>query len=251
MSNYNSLTGKWVLITGGAGGIGRALAEAFAAVGSNIIFCCRTQTTAVDEFLDAIKSRSGVKTALLCFDITDFSATQRAISSLQSMGIQADVLINNAGAAHGGLTLLTPMSQIKNIFEINFFSQVYISQLVGKLMLRRRSGCIINIASIAGLDQKSGNIAYGASKSALIYATGVLAQELGPHGIRVNAIAPGLTDTAMADKMEEKAKADMVAGSCMKRLATPAEIAGVSVFLASAEACFVNGQTIRVDGGMQ
>ena len=116
-------------------------------------------------------------------------------------------------------------------------------------MQKNRKGSIVNIASISGLDLKPGNIAYGVSKAALMAATKTAAAELGAWGIRVNAIAPGLTDTDMANLMEEEARRDMVARTSLKRLARPEEIASVAVFLASGMASFVSGHVLCADGG--
>jgi 3-oxoacyl-[acyl-carrier protein] reductase len=145
---------------------------------------------------------------------------------------------------------MTPISKIKEVFEINFFSQLLIIQYVSKLMMKQKSGSIVNMASIVGLDGYPGYTAYGSSKAALIYATKTLARELAPYNVRINAIAPGLTETDMAMQMEGKAKDKMVNDSAMKRLAKPEEIANMALFLASDLSSFVNGQVMRVDGGM-
>jgi 3-oxoacyl-[acyl-carrier protein] reductase len=144
---------------------------------------------------------------------------------------------------------MTSVNTIREIFEINFFSVLEFSQAVIRLMQKKRNGSIINMASLSGLDLKSGNIAYGVSKAALIAATKTLAAELGALGIRVNAIAPGLTDTDMADLMEEQARRNMVENTSLKRLARTKEIADVAVFLASDMASFVTGHVLCADGG--
>jgi len=144
---------------------------------------------------------------------------------------------------------MTSIETIREIFEINLFSALELSQLVVRLMQRRKCGSIINIASLAGLELKSGNVAYGVSKAALIAATKTIAAELGGVGIRVNAIAPGLTDTDMATLMEPQARRNMIDRSSMERLGRPKEIADVAVFLASDMASFVTGQVLCADGG--
>jgi 3-oxoacyl-[acyl-carrier protein] reductase len=127
---------------------------------------------------------------------------------------------------------------------------VQLTQYVAKWMMRQRSGVIINLGSIAGLDNFSGYTAYGSSKSALTQFTKIIANELAPYGVRVNAIAPALIDTSMARQMESKAGHAMIERSAMKRMGSPAEIADLAVFLASDQASFINGQVIRADGGM-
>jgi 3-oxoacyl-[acyl-carrier protein] reductase len=159
------------------------------------------------------------------------------------------VLVNNAGVAHGGLFQMTSMDTIRQVFEVNFFSVLQLTQSVVRLMQKKKSGSIINMASVAGIDLQSGNIAYGVSKAALIAATKTLAAELGSSGIRVNAIAPGLTDTDMADSMEKEARQNMIAKTSLKRLALPTEIANVAVFLASDMSSFITGSVLCADGG--
>ena len=122
--------------------------------------------------------------------------------------------------------------------------------MISKLMMRQKSGVIINMGSVAGLDSFAGYTAYGSSKAAVMSFTRIIARELASYNIRVNAIAPGLTDTNMANQMEGKAYQEMVNRSAMNRLGKPEEIAQLMVYLASDDASFVNGQVIRIDGGM-
>ena len=155
-----------------------------------------------------------------------------------------------AGIAHGGLFQMTPVSKIREVFETNLFAQMEITQIVLKSMMRKKSGVIINMSSVLGLDIKEGSCAYGLSKAAVSAWTKTLACEYAAYGIRVNAIAPGLIDTDMAKLMEEKAEQEMIASSAMNRLGQPDEIAKTALFLASDDSSFINGQVIRVDGGI-
>lgn len=241
--------GKTILITGANRGIGRALAEEFASAGGDLIVHSRVETSAFAEDMRALADRHGVRVDRIAFDLTDVNAMKAVINSMLPVGRRIDVLVNNAGVAHGGLFQMTPMATVRDVFDINFFAQLELTQLVVRRMVRQKSGAIVNIGSIAGLDLSAGNVAYGTSKAALMAFAKTLAAEVGPLGIRVNAVAPGLTDTEMATKMEKKAGARMVENSAMRRLASVLEIARVVLFLASDAASFVNGQTIRVDGG--
>ena len=142
------------------------------------------------------------------------------------------------------------MSKLREVFEINFFSQVLITQYVAKWMQKRKSGVIINMASIAGIDGMAGYTAYGSSKAALIYFTKTLSKELATSGVRVNAVAPGLINTEMAKQMEEKAAEKMLEQNGMRRLGNPTEVADLVLYLSSDSSSFINGQVIRVDGGV-
>lgn len=241
---------KRVLITGSAGGIGRAIAEKFAAEQYDLILHARKESSEFLEFIETLKNNYGVDIIPIYFDITDYEAMKKEVQSLHKNKIGVDVLVNNAGVAHGGMIQMTSLSDIKKVFEINYFSVVQMTQFILRMMSRRKKGTIINLASVAGLDLEAGNCAYGASKAAVIAFTKTVAKEVANLGIRVNAVAPGLTDTRMATQMEESAGEEMVQASAMKRLGKPEEIAATICFLASDEASFITGQTIRIDGGM-
>lgn len=239
------------LITGASGGIGWATTELLAAKGLDLILLVRRIT---DEFklnVEAMRQRAKTKVEIWEQDITDFESLREKFRNHFREAGAIDVLINNAAVSHGGLVQMTSLSTVREIFEINFFSQVFVAQSVLRPMVKNRHGSIVNVASIAGLDLHSGNIAYGTSKAALIAFTRTLAAEVGLMGVRVNAVAPGLTDTQMAQDMEELAGKEMVRRSAMNRLASPVEIANAIVFLALNESSFVNGHVLRVDGGQR
>lgn len=242
---------KKVFITGSNGGIGRSIAERFARDGRyDLLLHARIETKDFLEYIDWIRKKYSVLVEPIFFDMTDYEAVKKEVQKVYREYKAIDILINNAGVAHGGLFQMTPVSEIKRVFEINYFSMVQITQIVSRFMTRKKEGAIVNLASVAGIDVESGNCAYGASKSAVIAFTKTAAKELAGHGIRVNAVAPGLTDTKMAKQMEKKAGEEMVEASSMKRLGKPEEIADAVFFLASDQASFITGQILRVDGGM-
>ena len=160
-----------------------------------------------------------------------------------------DALINCAGIAHGGLFSITKINDIKDVFEINFFSQISIIQLVSRLMSRNKKGSIVNVSSITSFQNESGTLAYGSSKSALNFATKILAKELGAFGIKVNAVAPGVTNTPMLEKMNPESIKKQISLSSNKKIAEPQDIASVIYFLCSDESNHLTGQIINIDGG--
>ena len=250
MSSSKLLENKTALITGSNRGIGKIIVETFALNGASIWACARKETPEFKEFISMVSSKYNVQVSALYFDLTNETEIKDTLKILISEKSRIDILVNNAGVAHGALLQMTTMKTLKEVFEINFFSQLFIIQYISKLMMKQKSGIIINMASIAGMDGYPGYSAYGSSKAALIYATKTLAKELAPYNIRINAIAPGLTETDMALQMERKAKDTMLNDSAMQRLAKPIEIANTALFLASDLSNFINGQIIRVDGGI-
>lgn len=243
------LKGKNIFITGTSRGIGKAILIECAKNRANILAHARCETEDFLKFIHQLATQYNVSINPIFFDMTDSKKMKEQVGQIIKNKVKIDILINNAGIAHGGLFQMTPIEKIKEIFNINFFSQMELTQLVIKSMTRNKCGNIINLASIAGIDLKKGNSAYGTSKAAVIAWTKVLSKELSDYNIRVNAIAPGLSNTNMANLMETKAGEEMVQKSLMKRLGTPEEIANVAVFLASEKSSFINGQIIRVDGG--
>lgn len=241
---------KTVLITGCNRGIGKEAVRLFAEHGYNLICCIRKENEKFSAFISELKELYGIETDILYFDMIDEESIKEALKPILKERRQIDVLINNAGIATGGFLQMTSMKQLKEVFQINYFSHVLITQLITKLMMRQKSGCIINMGSVASLDNFAGYTAYGASKAAMMAFTRTIARELAPYNIRVNAIAPGLTDTGMAGQMEDKAWREMVERTDMNRLGKPDEIAQMMLFLASDEASFITGQVYRVDGGM-
>lgn len=247
-----TLKGKTVLITGARGQIGRAFIEEFAQNGTNIIAHLRKEDTNFNEFKTNIEQKYNTSIKVVYFDMTDFATMSSILKDiLLKQKIKIDILINNAAVAHGGFFQMTPISKIREIFEVNLFAQMELTQIIAKMMIRQKSGIIINMSSILGLDIKEGSCSYGLTKTAIAAWTKTLSCELAQYGIRVNAIAPGLVDTNMATLMEEKAYENMINQTAMKRLAKPEEIAKVGIFLASENSSFVNGQVIRVDGGVK
>ena len=243
------LKGKTAFITGTNRGLGKAFVEEFAKNRANVIAHARRETPEFVAFCKDVASSNNVMVTPVFFDMTDSLAMKNAIRGLIVAKTPVHILVNSAGVAHGGFFQMTSMAKIREVFDINLFTHMELTQLLLRWIIKVGHGSVINIASISGIDLKVGNCAYGVSKAAMIAFTKTLAAECGPLGVRVNAICPGLTATDMGAQMEEKAGKEMVARSAMNRLGRPEEIARTAVFLASDDASFVNGQIVSVDGG--
>lgn len=241
--------GKNVLITGTNRGIGKAMLEAFARKGANIWAHSRIETEKFKTLISNLSKKYGVKICPLYFDMTDTDAMKEAVKEIKNSKLPVNIIVNNAGIAHGGLFQMTPIAKIKEVFEVNLFSHMELTQLLLRFMPKQEDSAIINISSISGINLKSGNSAYGVSKAAMIAWTKVLAKENSQFGIRVNAIAPGITDTDMG-ALNSESYIDSAKSTGLKRIAKPEEIADVALYLASSDASYITGQVICVDGGI-
>lgn len=248
MGKYSN---KVVCITGADGGIGREITKRFATEGATLILTSIEESPAFTEFVSEIEHDYKVTVHSFFFDLSDEEAIKEGLKAIKALKLKINVLINNAGMPHLAILPFTRMTDVKKVFQVNYFAQLQITQSLLSSMEKNGEGVILNAASIAGIDGDPGNAVYGATKASMILFTKVLSKELAQQGIRVNAVAPGLTSTPFADAMGDKAKASMKQISSMGRLATPAEIANTYYFLASDEASFINGQVIRVDGGVR
>lgn len=244
-------TDKIVCITGADGGIGKEISRKFASEGADLITCSLCETPQYIEFVDKLKAEFGINVYPFYFDFTDEDAIKAGMKDIKALKLKINVLINNAGMPHLAILPFTRMADVRKVFQVNYFAQLQITQSLLSIIVKDGSGSIINAASIAGIDGDMGNSVYGATKASMILFTKVLSKELGASKIRVNAVAPGLTSTPFAQAMGEKAIASMEDISTMHRLATPSEIADAYLFLASEEASFINGQVLRVDGGVK
>jgi 3-oxoacyl-[acyl-carrier protein] reductase len=246
----NRLTNKTAVITGCNRGIGKAILAKFASEGANIVACTRKIDDALSLFYEELEQSYNVKIYPITMDLECEESIKEAMRNVRSLKLHIDILVNNAGIASGGFMLMTPLSEIRKVFQINYFAQVMITQHIAKMMMSNKRGSIIFMSSVLGLDSYQGGSAYGASKAAISLLTKSASKELGAFGIRVNAIAPNLVDTDMAKLMEVKSYDKMISGSALNRLASTEEIANTALFLASDESSYITGQTIRVDGGL-
>ena len=244
------LNGKNAIITGARSGIGLAILQLFAKNGCN---CWAVIHRDDDEFLKKIhllEEECNVWIKPVHMELDNSDSIKEGIKLIVTEKHSIDILVNAAGiVSPNRLFSMTKMEDIRRVMEVNFFSVIELTQLVCRIMMRQRRGSIINIASIAAWGEDTSQMEYAASKAALVIATKKLARELGGSGIRVNAVAPGLTQTKMLDVLEEDAEVQIKKGLGMHRFGTPEEIAEVCLFLASDKSSYVTGETIKVDGG--
>lgn len=238
-----------VTITGANRGIGKTLVEVFAANGHNVWACARKQNPDFEEQLRNLSTQHNVWVKPVYFEMTDEESLKEGLNSIFADKQPIDVLVNNAGISTFGLLSQTKVEDVKHLFDVNYFSVLRIIQLVSKKMMMKRKGAIINMASLAGIEPQPGKIAYGSSKAAVILMTQCLAKELGPLGIRVNAIAPGPIETEMIHQYNDDMLKQLASESSLRRLGKPEEIAQTALFLASEQASYINGEIIKVDGG--
>lgn len=241
---------KTVLLTGANRGIGKALLEAFSKEGATVIALVRN---AKDEsYLNYIKSLQDKYEASVStheIDLTDSEKLTKLLKEIIKTTPQIDVVINNAGIAYGAPFVMTSYDKLKEVFEVNFFAPVTIMQLMARKMIKQGSGSIINMASVGGIGVNPGYLAYGSSKSSLIFATECLSKEVGLYGVRVNAVAPGLIDTSMGHYKNETELNKVIDRTSLRKMGTVDDVVSICLYLASDKAKFITGQTIRVDGG--
>lgn len=244
---------RWAFITGSSRGIGAAILEKFAASGYHVFAHARKYSEEFEQRLSDLEKKYDVEVIPVYFDMTDSEAMQREIQKLIREKRKLHVLVNNAGVIHSGLFQMTEIQTIRDVFEVNLFSVMELTQLALKMMVRKKGGSIVNLSSIGGLDLGMGMCAYGVSKAALAAFTKTLACELGYYGIRVNAVAPGFVDTQMGQSEEVRAERERLESKKgqLCRLARPEEVADAVYYLASEQASYVNGQVLRIDGGNQ
>jgi 3-oxoacyl-[acyl-carrier protein] reductase len=244
------LEGKNAIVTGTARGIGHKIVEVFAANGANIWACARKQTPEMDAYCKELSEKYGVEVKPVYFELTDRNAMKDAFKSIMAEKKPIDVLVNNAGITYNALFQMSNDEKIKESFDINFTSPYLFSQYVIKLMLRAGQGSVVNISSTAAIDGNSGRSIYGATKASVWCASKSMAEELGPKGIRVNCIAPGITQTDMLSSMSEEVINETVMATDSQRAGEPVDIANAALFLASDLSSYITGQILRVDGGM-
>ncbi len=245
---------KVVLITGGAAGIGKATALRFAEEGAIVVICDLNETAGVET-----ARLLGPQAAYFKVDVANRAAVQGWVDAVVARYGRIDVMVNNAGVLRDGLLIKIKEGQLIGqmseadfdlVVSVNLKGVFNCTQAAAPVMAKQGGGVILNATSIVGLDGNFGQTNYVASKSGVIGMTKVWSRELGKFGIRVNAVAPGFTVTEMVAAMPEKVLEGMKARTPLGRLGEPRDIANAYLFLASDEAAFITGETLRVDGGI-
>jgi len=250
MSDMKMLEGKVAIVTGASSGIGRAIAEEFAAQGASVVVNYFSSGEAAAEVVDGINSNGGQAFAYQA-DVGKFDATQSMVKkTLETYG-QVDILVNNAGTTRDMLLLMMKEDDWDIVIETNLKSMFNCCKAVARPMIRRKQGGrIVNISSISGLVGQGGQTNYAASKAGIIGFTKSLAKELGSRQITVNAVAPGFFPTALTNVLSEKMVEKALELIPLNRLGELEEVAHLVTFLASDKASYITGEVIQIDGGL-
>lgn len=245
------LTGRTAIVTGGSRGLGKEIAEGLGEAGANLVLCSR-RAEWLDDTVSEFAARGFAVRGKTC-DVANAGEVQAVIDEARDAFGSIDILVNNAGTSWGAMPEDMPLEQWQKVIDVNLTGCFLFAQAVGREMLKRESGSIINIASIAGLTSSANGpfyAGYVASKAGLIGLTRELAASWGRKGIRVNAIAPGFFHSRLADAVIDIYEGSIRENNVIPRVGREGELKGVAVFLASDASSYITGQTIVVDGGM-
>ena len=241
------LKGKTALVTGANGGIGRSIVDLFLKNNANVICLVRKSDKKFNRYVKKLSK----KITILESDLTDENNLMVQVEKVFSNKKKLDILVNNAGKASGSIIEMTSQKNLKEIFNVNFFSQIRLTQLVLKYLKKSNNSSIINIGSISAKLADRGTLAYGCSKIALMHATKIMANEFSNYNIKVNGICPNATKTKMLKKMDSKSREALISRSFMKKACKPIDIANLILYLSSKNSEYINGQVIYMDGGME
>ena len=243
------LEGKTAIVTGAARGIGRKIASKLGSEGANVALIVRKINESVEELENEIRA-NGVKCQSYVTDAADFDGVHKAVEEIKKDFDRIDILVNNAGITQDGLMMRMSEEQWDNVITVNLKSAFNFVHAVTPIMMRQKSGSIINMSSVVGVSGNAGQANYAASKAGMIGLSKSLAKELGSRGIRVNAVAPGFIETDMTGALSNEVKAEWAKQIPLRRGGTPEDVANVTLFLASDLSGYVTGQVLSVCGGM-
>ena len=243
------LKGKTAIVTGASRGIGRATAIKLASLGANIILNYRSNEEEASKVEEEIKA-FGVETIMVKADISKMDEVENMISTAKEKFGTIDIMVNNAGITKDTLIMRMKEEDFDSVIDVNLKGVFNCLKCITPVMMKQKSGKIINLSSVVGISGNAGQVNYAASKAGVIGMTKSLAKEIGSRGITVNAVAPGFIETDMTEVLGEKAKDEYKKGIPLRKLGKPEDVANVIAFLASEAADYVTGQVIHVDGGM-
>lgn len=243
------LTGKTAIVTGGSRGIGRAAALTLAEAGADVAVIYAGNTAAAEETVRLIEEKGRKGLAIQC-DVAGEAAVTAMVKDVKKELGRIDILVNNAGITRDGLLMIMKEADWQAVLDTNLTGAFHCTKAVTRLMMKQRSGSIINITSVVGETGNAGQANYAAAKAGLIGFTKSVAKELASRNIRCNAIAPGCIETDMTAVLGEDTVDAMIKTIPLGRVAQPEEVAKAVLFLASDDASYITGQTLNVDGGM-
>jgi 3-oxoacyl-[acyl-carrier protein] reductase len=243
------LAGQVAVVTGGSRGIGRAIAQALAAMQAHVIINYVANQAAAEETCRSIETAGGAAT-ISCFDVADAQGTAEAFNTLLDAHGRLDILVNNAGVTRDTLVLRMKEEDWQQVLQVNLSGMYHCSKAAIRPMIRQRYGRIVNITSVIGVIGNAGQVNYAAAKAGAIGLTKALAREVASRGITVNAVAPGFVETEMTQGLSAQAKADLVRQIPLGRWGTPQDVADCVGFLVSSRASYITGHVIQVNGGL-
>ncbi|SHH96570.1 3-oxoacyl-[acyl-carrier-protein] reductase [Sporanaerobacter acetigenes] len=244
-----NLKGKTALITGGSRGIGRAIAIELSKQGANVVITYINNEVNAKEVIAEVE-KSNVRGLAIKADVSNEKDINDMIEIVNNEFGSVDILVNNAGITKDNLLLRMKLEEWDDVISTNLRGAYLCTKAVARGMLKKKSGKIVNIASVVGISGNAGQGNYSASKAGIIGFTKSIAKELGSRGINVNAVAPGFVETDMTNILNDKIKDEMINGIPLKRAGKPEDIANVVAFLCSEKSDYITGQVINVDGGM-
>ena len=243
------LKGKNAIITGASRGIGREIALTLAENGANIVINYRNYNNEIEALVKDIEAK-GVKIVTVKCDVSNFEEVENLISEAKEKLGSIDILVNNAGITKDGLLMRMKHEDFESVLDVNLKGVFNTTKLITPIMMKQRTGKIINISSVVGLVGNAGQCNYAASKAGVIGFSKSIARELAPRGVNINVVAPGYIDTDMTNGLSDKVKESILQTIPMKKMGSTKDVANLVLFLSSGLSDYITGQVINVDGGM-
>ncbi len=247
------MNNKHAIVTGANKGIGLAITKKYLEEGYNVFFCNRKNQSDFDKLFEnnILDKKYKNNVINVFFDLGNRETITKAADKIKEYKVKIDVLVNNAGSIDTRLFLMSKIDQIEDFFSENLFSNLIFTQQIAKIFVKQKEGSIVNISSTAGIDGTEGRLAYSTVKSSINMVTKILSKELSYFNIRVNAVAPGLTDTdLMKDSHKKEIIEETVKRQSIKKIASTSDIAELVYYLSSKNSSHITGQVFRIDGGM-